>query len=307
MAENEAVFLEEPPDPQFPQMLSGDLAVEEYVMSLDAEYPEFNLAMCRVLMERHQQSASIFQVEPYLENLVQIHEIFARGGSPGDIEKGTVKHRVYLAEKEATAALLDFYRCAAVASFDKTLASVKRFARVDSQRFLVRDRMRADALAPMLHHYSTAFIEAGQIHYALWLMLRRRLGPWVVVSPHFLMAPIVKSLGVSRHLYAPGDILTLHYIFHPQSDDPVQDLLAARSLIYSKLILKDEIVPAKDTYPHTMDELTVIESVKQLTLKDCAGLFGVIRRAKTETARAIVAHHLAATGRKTFRLQESPT
>jgi hypothetical protein len=304
MRKHTAIFLEEPPDPQFRSMLAGDIPVEDYVMALDVEYPEFNQAMCHVLKERHQQGVPIFQVEPFLEKLIEIHEIFASGGSPRDLEKGSTQYRVYMAEKEATAALLDFYRSAAASSFEKTVAAVKRFARFDSQRFVVRDRMRADALAPMIQDYATAFIEAGQIHYVLWRMLRRRLDSSVIVKPHFIMAPIVKSVGVNRHLYAPGDILTLRYIFHPAEEDPVEDLLAARALIYNKLILKDEIAATEGHYPHTVDEIEVIETVRQLSLKDCADLFGVIRRANTPTARAIVQHHLSATGRKTFRLPQ---
>lgn len=168
----EAVFLEEPPDASFQQMLRGDLPVEDYVLTLDAEYPAFIHSMCLALRELSGIGISIHQVEPYLEHLVAIHEFFSSGGSPEKLDPHHVQYDVYLAEKQATAALLDFYKTAIAGSFEQTLESVKRFARVDSRRFLLRDRMRAKALAPLIRRFNKSYIEAGQIHYLLWRMLR---------------------------------------------------------------------------------------------------------------------------------------
>jgi hypothetical protein len=187
----EAVFLEEPPDASFQQMLRGDLPVEDYVLTLDAEYPAFIHSMCLALRELSGIGISIHQVEPYLEHLVAIHEFFSSGGSPEKLDPHHVQYDVYLAEKQATAALLDFYKTAIAGSFERTLESVKRFARVDSRRFLLRDRMRAKALAPLIRRFNKSYIEAGQIHYLLWRMLRQDLGDSVTVRPHFLMAGVV--------------------------------------------------------------------------------------------------------------------
>lgn len=300
MREHEAVFLEEPPDPHFLGMLAGDLSVDEYVMTLDTEYPEFSSSMCLVLRELHRDGIPIFQVEPYLEHLVSLHEFFSSGGSPEGLNPDDLQHQVYLCEKSATAALLNFYKVATAGTFQETLESVKHFARVDSRRFLFRDRLRAQALAPMVQRFPKSYIEAGQIHVILGRMLRQILGDTVLVKGRFLMDPVVKTLGISRHLFGPGDILTLRYMFHPDTPDPVENVLAARALIYNKLILKNETVPLKEPYPHVRDELAVIEIVKQLTLAECADLFPVVRRLKTEEARTVVARHLRATGRNAF-------
>ena len=300
MRDHEAVFLEEPPDASFQQMLRGDLPVKDYVLTRDAEYPAFIHSMCLALRELSVMGISICQVEPYLEHLVAIHEFFSSGGSPEKLDPYHVQYEVYLAEKQATAALLDFYKTATAGSFEETLESVKRFARVDSRRFLVRDRMRAKALAPMIRGFNKSYIEAGQIHYLLWRMIRQDLGGSVTVRPHFLMAGVIKSLGISRHLYGPGDILTLRYMLRPDLLDPMEDLLAGRALIYNKLIRKDEMADGNEPYPHIRDELQVIEVVKQLTLKKCAELFLLLRRATTEEARAVVAHSLRSAGRKAF-------
>jgi len=297
MREHEAVFLEEPPDPHFEAMLAGDLSVDDYVMTLDTEYTEFSHSMCLVLRELHRTGISIFQVEPYLEHLVTIHEFFASGGTPEGLDPHELQYQVYLSEKMATAALLDFYRVATAGSFRETVESVKRFARVDSRRFLFRDRLRAEVLAPMVQRFSKSYIEAGQIHYFLGRALRQTLGDSVQLRVRFLMERVVKSLGISRHLFGPGDILTLRYILHPEIRYPMEDLLAARALIYNKLIRKNEIAPLKEPYPHIRDELEVIEIVKQLTLAECADLFSLVRRLKTEEARIVVARQLRSTGR----------
>jgi len=258
----EAVFLEEPPDASFQQMLRGDLPVEDYVLTLDAEYPAFIHSMCLALRELSGIGISIHQVEPYLEHLVAIHEFFSSGGSPEKLDPHHVQYDVYIAEKQATAALLDFYKTAIAGSFEQTLESVKRFARVDSRRFLLRDRMRAKALAPLIRRFNKSYIETGQIHYLLWPMLR------------------------------------------PDLPDPMEDLLAARALIYNKLIRKDEMADRNEPYPHIRDELQVIEVVKKLTLKNCAELFPLLRKATTDEARAVVAHLLRSAGRKAFPYPE---
>ena len=106
------------------------------------------------------------------------------------------------------------------------------------------------------------------------------------------MGGVLNSLGISRHLYGPGDILTLRYILRPELPDPMEELLAARALIYNKLILKEEMVSLKEPYPHMRDELQVIEVVKQLTLKNCADLFPLVRKVTTDEARAVIARYM---------------
>jgi hypothetical protein len=87
MRKHEAIFLEEPPDAEFAEMLNGNLSVGAYLMALDVEYPEFNRAMCQLLSELHREGRQIFQVEPFLEVLVRIHEFFAAGHAPDGIQK----------------------------------------------------------------------------------------------------------------------------------------------------------------------------------------------------------------------------
>lgn len=292
MARHDAVILEEPPDPGFQPMLSGRLGIDAYLETLDLEYPEFGRRMCDVLRRLHRDGKPLYQVEPFLEKLIEIHERFADGGSPADLKPGTDVHRVYAAERDATAALIDFYKVSVQGTFEETLVSVKRFAREDARRFALRDRMRSDAIAKILKGGGAFYIEAGQIHYPLWRDLKRRVPAECALKVKFLMADAVHAMGYHRHLYGPGDLLTLIYRFHPGRSNPAEDLLAGRALIYSKLIAKEEIVSADAPYPHTRDELAVDNTVRRLSLADCRYIFPYIRRASTETARDMVRHYL---------------
>ena len=292
MERHDAVILEEPPDDQFRRMLSGELSIDSYLESLDLEYPEFSRRMSEKLRELHAGGKELYQIEPFLEKLLQIHKIFAEGGSPADLKAGTDLYTVYALERNATAALLNFYRVSVRGTFEETVDAVRRFARADARRFLLRDRMRAGAIVEVLSQRGAYYIEAGQIHYPLWQELKCRLPTDYPLTVKFLMADAVREMGYRGHLYGPGDLLTLLYLFHPNRNTREDDQLAARALIYNKLIIKEELVGTLDPYPHTRDELEIAATVRNLPLEDCRHLFYLIRRASTETARDAVCHYL---------------
>ena len=144
----------------------------------------------------------------------------------------------------------------------------------------------------LLREPGKTYIEAGQIHYPLWRELRRRLPTGYPLRVHFLMTGVVRKLGYRRHLFGPGDLLTLYYRFHPRGRFQAENLFAARALIYNKLILKEEIAADADTYPHTRDELEVGSVTDRLSLNDCRRLYPRVRRASTTESREIVMRYL---------------
>lgn len=292
MVRHDTIILEEPPDPQFLPMLNGQVSVTDYLETQDLEYPEFSRRMAGVLRERHRAGIRLYQIEPFVDHLLAIHERFADGEGPSDLPTGTAQHHVYLAEREATAALIDFYAVSTSGTFEATVEAVKRFAHSDAQRFALRDRMRAEAMAGVITAPGSTYIEAGLIHFPLWRELRRRLPAGYPLQVHFLMADAVRSMGYRGHLYGPGDLLTLHYRFHPRRSFKEEDLLAARALIYSKLIAKAEITQAGEPYPHTRDELEVGALTALLSMTDCRRLYQPMLRASTATAREMVQHYL---------------
>ena len=86
-------------------------------------------------------------------------------------------------------------------------------------------------MADVIKAPGSTYIEAGPIHYPIWQDLRQRLPTGYPLRVHFLMAGAVRSMGYRGHLYGPGDLLTLHYRFHPQRRFQEEDLLAARAII----------------------------------------------------------------------------
>ena len=120
----------------------------------------------------------------------------------------------------------------------------------------------------------------------------------------FLADDTLKTLGIKGHLYGPGDQLTLLYIFHLNLAQPEREaLLAARALIYSKLIIKEELADDLNALPHLRDELACIQITRRLSLDDCRRLFPLVRRAGTTQAHQIVAKYLA--GSKPPRRQKT--
>ena len=294
MRQHDAIFLEEPPDTLFGRMLAGKMTIDEYIKSQDVEYPAFTRRMCVLLRNIKAEGRHIYQIEPFLEALLNIHDFFSQGHRPEEIEKNSVWHSVYHAERRATAALLKYYQVVMEGSFRKTIGAVKLFAQQDAARFRLRDAMRAKALAPIVQRFSSSYIEAGAIHFALLLFLRQKKIHPKNLRVRFLSRDIFRRFGKKGHLYGPGDLLTLRYIFHPEMQDSNQDdLLAARSIIYSKMIQKTEQIDHLDTFPHIRNERLCIHTVNRLSWDDCQRLFPIIRHVKSADACDLVAEYLA--------------
>ncbi|MEE4264926.1 MAG: hypothetical protein V2I56_19735 [Desulfobacteraceae bacterium] len=294
MRRHEAIFLEEPPDAGFKPMLAGRLAVDDYLTQLDVEYPVFSKNMCHLLQELKGQGKQIFQVEPFLKILLGIHEFFAEGHHPEELKKNSIQYPVYLAEKNATRALLAYYQTVMAGSFDDTIDAVIRFARLDAARFGLRDSLRAQEIASMVKNYSSSYVEAGMMHHSLCRVLRQQLPGKVPVKVIFLADDALASLGLKGRLYGPGDQLTLLYIYHPGILDTRREkLLAARSIIYSKIVEKEEMTDNLNRFPHLRDEIDCIRIVKQLSVDDCRRLFPLVRRAQSSAARNVVFEYLA--------------
>jgi len=287
MRQHEAIFLEEPRSPDFQLMLSGELGIEDYLLPLDVEYPDFSRAMCLLQRELHAEGKSIHQVEPFIETLIHIQEFFAGGGRPHELSPDSLAHHVYRAEKAATGALLAYYQTVVTGSFEEAVDSIIRFTRVDAARFRLRDSLRAQELARLIPNHGTSYVEAGLMHFQLWRLLRRLLPTSARVAPVFLADAALKSIPGSGRLYGPGDQLTLLYITRPAVSQPGREkLLAARAMIYSKILEKQESDDNAGAYPHLRDELACIHAARQLSLNDCRSLFPDIRRASTQEARS---------------------
>ena len=99
------------------------------------------------------------------------------------------------------------------------------------------------------------------------------------------------AVGVPRPL-GPGDILTLSHIFTGGLGGELEELLAARSLIYIKLLQKTEMAPDKDPAPHLQNEITAYRLTENLSFEDCAVLYPRVKLASPEISKVEVQHYL---------------
>ena len=131
------------------------------------------------------------------------------------------------------------------------------------------------------------------MHYPLWQLLREKLSASHRVRPVYMYEKALGKSGGVGHIYGPGDLLTLLYIYHPDIHHPEREnVLAARSLIHSKLVAKEELTEDLDLLPHLRNELYCNQLVRRLTIDDCARLFALIRKAGTHVANRLVDDYL---------------
>ena len=296
MQRHKAIFLEEPRSAGFNRMLRGELGIDEYMMPLDLEYPAFSRRLYQLVRELSHDGKKILQVEPYLDVLIEIHDAFADGMGPDEMDRASIHYPVYLAEKKATGSLLAYYQAVVAAPFEEVVNAVSRFAIIDAARFRLRDSLRAQEIARLSERYSSIYVEAGEMHYSLLHQLRRLSDRRLNVRLVFLSGDLDPDLKLRRNLYSPGDRLTLLYLFHPQSKQKKRiELLAARSLIYSKIVHKEEITTGAEDLPHLRDELKCNHLTSLLSWNDCRYLFDEIRQSKTSQAYQLVSEYVGST------------
>jgi len=296
MEGHQVIVLEEPPSPHFPGMLNGTVSTDDYLMELDSGFPEFDRRMCALLKKLHREGKRIVQVEPYLEKLLQIHELLGSGKTAGEISQRPEFREVYEAERRATGALISYYSVSTAHAFSTVVEAVKVFARADALRLTSRERLRARAIGPLHRPGKRMYVEAGYIHYPIYRYLRREIGEEAEINVLYLLTPVIKRLNGKRRNMGPGDILTLEYAFHNNVNKEMADLLAARSLVYIKLVEKEELVPGKSATPHIENEIEVNRLVDRLDFDQCGELFQRIRLSTRQQAVEITRAYVKTKG-----------
>ena len=297
MRTHETILLEEPPFPGFSDLLAGRLDIDDYLLQTDPGFPRFARALCRELQHLHAHGHRLLQVEPFLDGLAEIHERFADGATPVAILADEGLRDIYLAEKEATGALIAFYAASRTDDFPALIEAVCTFARRDAARIRLRDRLRARAIRDLAATAPSLYVEAGFIHFDLFRRLRAVNAPGLWVEPLFLLQPEVDRLGVTRRNIGPGDVLTLHYVFHDRLPAARAGLLAARSLIAVQLVAREELAPEADApFPHCADDGLVNRLVDRLDLEQCRRLHARIRGQDRATALHLAAQPAAGGG-----------
>ncbi len=288
MERHDVIALEEPPHPRFHDMLRGEATVQEYLEESDYEFPRFAEASCQLYRRLHASGKRLVQVDPYMEHLNRLHEFFADGGDHHALDSSDPALAVYRAEREATAALLQFYAASVTAPFPEVVKAVVRFARADAARIALRDGMRAKRLAVEARAASTLYVESGYIHWRLFQELKRLIGSERPVRPCFLMEREARRRIGKKQVLGPGDLLTLLFVFHARVPEWRAELLAARSLVYIKVLHKDEMEPGERPCPHLEDEVEAARWTRDLSLEDCARLWPVIRSRNPAEAKSVL-------------------
>ncbi|WP_291321359.1 hypothetical protein [Desulfonatronospira sp.] len=286
MQSYQCIVLEEPPTPGFQEMLRGEMAVQDYLMLTEFGFPGFAHSQCKLLQEMHARGKEILQVEPFVEELIGIHEFFAAGGTPEQIRAGTRARLVYEAERDWSARLMDFYKVSGSRqSFSSLVQAVKDFAGADAEKGRLRDSMRARALEIILPAYESVYLEAGYIHFFLAGEVYMRKPARSAMETFYSMQKFFRTRLGKRQLLGPGDVLTLLYTWMPDYVGHRADLLAARSLIYNKIVHKEEMLEEVDKYPHSLDELKAVQLAGSLDYEQCRELYQNIRGLSTQEAR----------------------
>ena len=276
MIDHSLIVLEEPRTPGFEEMLAGELAVDEYLMLTDFEFPEYARTQCQTLQALRAAGACILQLHPWMDELVAIHEFFVAGNCPSDIPKGGQSRLVYEREKEWSSKLLAFYTTAGKKDFDSILIAVNDFAMVDAAKIGDMDRQRAAALKNILPSHGRAYVECGAIHHDMVGLMMKALGPRQVRVVHFMEEVCLARYG-RRRLIPPGDLLTFRHLLGAQRDHDREALLAARAVVYNRLMKKEETFDSASPYPHMDAEALVLQIVGSLDIEQCRALFGRIR------------------------------
>ncbi len=293
------IVLEEPSSEEFYLYINGQISLDDYLEFSDFTFPLFQRELYKKILEIvERKSGSVLQIDPYLNILIDIHKIFSAGGDTSDLP--TDLHRkVYEAEKRTTGVLLRYYQLIMKGSFDDILDKIVKFAMEDAARIRLRDSMRAEKVAKIVNEkceleaFTRFFVESGYIHLWFFKQLKKLLHNRVVLFPFFPASPVISCMHELRkkHVYTPGDILTLHFVFNKPCRNA--HLLAARSLIFSKILSKDEMLPSVTLpYPHTRNELECVRLVTSLSIGDCKRLFGRLRFARSREAREIVENYV---------------
>jgi len=283
MEDSDLIILEEPPHPDFTKMLCASIPIDDFLLEQDIEYPEFSFQQYSLLQQLSSAGKTILQVEPFLQHLLEIHMFFAAGHSPQELDRGSLLYQIYSAEHNATARLIHFYQSSTRDEFDQIVIAVNEFAQADAERLRLRDTLRAEKILSVLANMKKkTFIEAGPIHFYLEQLLCRNHRETANLTITNVDQKALRKLGTSGNLFSPGDELTLYHQMQNSNQSSQTKLLAARALIYNKIVCKEEITESTSLYPHVQNEYESIRFANTLSYKDCEKVFSAIRFLSTQ-------------------------
>ncbi len=257
------LVLEEPYNIFLDRYLRGVISLEEYVSLSDTNFPLYTFYQAKLLKNLHAQGLKILQIEPYLEIIEKIHTSI-KTGKFGEYTSNPEVRNVLNVEREVVGKLIEYQEALMKGDFDDIVNKVIEFTKRDSERFRLRDYMRAIEISK-LEEDGKFVVEAGYMHVLLPIFLRDLNVKLETVN---LLEKACRMLNV-EYLENPGDLLAKAYMLRQDLDDSDR-LLAAQSLIYVSMISKEEKLPSPDTpYPHLIEETAVSKKVRAMSYEEC--------------------------------------
>lgn len=259
----EALILEEPSNIFLERFLKGLMSLEEYVSLSDTDFPLYTSYQAKLLKNLHNEGLKILQIEPYLDVMEKIHTSI-KTGKFKEYARDPEARSVLEVEREVVGKLIEYQEALVKSDFDLIVDKVIEFAKKDSERFKMRDCMRATAISK-IKEYGKVVVEAGYMHVLLPLFIERFNVKLEVVN---LLEKACRMVNLEL-LENPGDILTRAYMLGQNLND-YERILAAQSLVYVSMISKDEKIPEPETpFPHLMEEISLVKKVRTLNYEEC--------------------------------------
>ncbi len=101
MESHETITLEVPSVPSLHAMFCGHLHVDDCLMEMDSEFPQFVRLMCCMLKEFHGMGRRMIQLKLHPGMLIEIHELFAKGRLPLDVMYSVKPREICEVERQA--------------------------------------------------------------------------------------------------------------------------------------------------------------------------------------------------------------
>lgn len=259
----DALILEEPYNIFLERYLKGIMSLEEYVRLSDTNFPLYTFYQAKLLKNLHDEGIKILQIEPYLEVIEKIHTSIKTGKFREYTSNPEVR-KVLDVEREVVGKLIEYQEALMKSDFDHIVDKVIEFTKRDSERFKLRDYMRAMEISK-LGENGKIVVEAGYMHVLLPIFLRELN---IKLESVNLLEKACKILNI-EYSENPGDILAKAYMLKQDLKDNDR-LLAAQSLIYVSMISKDEKLPSPDKpYPHLIEETEISRRVRAMSYEEC--------------------------------------
>ncbi|MEM0275130.1 MAG: hypothetical protein QXE67_02625 [Nitrososphaerota archaeon] len=261
------VILEEPENNMLKNFLNNSLSIDEYLRVIDTNFLLYSKHQLELLKKWHREGKTIIQAEPYLETIAYINSAIIARRYDECLKNEAIRNVIEL-ERKTVKALIEYQEALMEKDFDLIVEKVIEFAKMDAERFKVRDYMRAEKISKIVND-ERVVVEAGYMHIMLPRYLRKLKIDTVEVN---LLEKACRRIGM-KFLEAPGDILTKAFI-EEKNLGGLEKLLAAQSLIYISLLSKEEKAPTKwEPFPHLKEELQIIENISKMNYEKCRETF----------------------------------